>query len=338
MPLLTLRAHALRSAALVLAITLGACASPPLTRCEYTRVVMGVQCRIVLYAPDSEAGAGAARAAFHELARLEQIFSDYRETSEVSALASAAGARAVRVSPELVELLEIARRVHDATDGAFDVTVGPAVLLWRESRRTGEPPSEAAVARARTLIDGAAVRIDQWQVLLERPGMRLDLGGIAKGYSAQEALGVLRERGTHRSMVAIAGDIAVGDPPPGADGWRIGLPAPRDDVVLVLANTCISTSGDREQVVETQSERSAHIIDPRTGLGSTTLRTVTVVAASGAVADALASALSLLDGPAAARALQSFPRAEVVGGADDASTLPGRVRDRTTAPAPAKAR
>jgi len=273
---------------------------------------MGVQCRIVAYAPGAEPAADAARAAFAELARLEGVFSDYRDSSEVSALARAAGVESLPVSADLVEVLTLARRVHDATGGAFDVTVGPASRLWRESRRTSRPPDNEALRAARDLIDGTAIRVDASArtVMLERPGMCLDLGGIAKGYSAQRALAVLARRGLPCSMVALAGDVAAGDPPPGAAGWRIGTPPALGlGSALLLSNTSVSTSGDEEQSVVIEGRHSSHLLDPRTGWSGSPAATTTVVCRDGAVADALATAIATLDQARAAQAIGAFPGA-----------------------------
>ncbi len=270
---------------------------------------MGVQCRIVLYADDRAAGDDAARAAFAELNRLDRIFSDYLLSSEVSALGQAAGVHPIAVSHELLEVLEDARRVHEATGGAFDVTIGPVTLLWRESRRTGVPPDPFALADALALVDARAVRIDREAstVLLERPGMSLDLGGIAKGYSARRAVDLLRARGVPRALVALAGDIAVGDPPPGTPGWRIATPDPAR--TLTLSNTCISTAGPDEQSMVVDGRRRSHIIDPRTGMGAASMLSVTVASPRGSIADALSSALTLLDEAACRIALAAFPDA-----------------------------
>lgn len=325
------------------------CATPE--RLEYTRLVMGVQCRIVLYAPDRAAGDDAARAAFAELARLERIFSDYRDTSEVSALARHAGTQPMRVSPELIEILQDADRVHRATGGVFDVTVGPVSRLWREARRVGTPPDPFELADALALVGASSLHLDPeaGTVLLEHPGMSLDLGGIAKGYSVQQALGVLRERGVRRALVALAGDLALGDPPPGRRGWRIALPCPAEPLgagalqpllhtagagafqpplhvatnarpvttSLLQANTCISTSGPEEQSIEVDGRRLSHIIDPRTGMGGESPVTVTVIAPRGAIADALASALTLLDTAAGRAVLAAFSEATVYVGVSD---------------------
>jgi thiamine biosynthesis lipoprotein len=277
---------------LMLALLAGGCASqPPLERREFTRLCMGVQCRITLYASDESNAEAAAAEAFREVSRLEQIMSDYRPSSEVSKLCARAGEGPVQVSQELFEVLEVSRRVSKASGGAFDVTVGPLVALWREARQTGQMPDTAALARAKHLVGWELIELDGETrcVTLGRPGMKLDLGGIGKGYAAARAVGVLRSRGMPRCLVALAGDIAAGDAPPGAKGWRIGVVGGGE---MHLANASVSTSGDSEQFVEIGGVRYSHIVDPRTGLGVVGgPSAVTVWGRDGALVDAVASAV-----------------------------------------------
>src|SRR5205823_2176384 len=136
----------------------------------------------------------------------------------------------IEVSPELLFVLSRAQALSKQSDGAFDVTVGPLVQLWRKARRTKRRPAPADIEAARKLVGYERVRIDAERktVELQLAGMRLDLGGIAKGYAADEALKALKKHGLSRALVAAAGDIAAGDPPPGQAGWRVGLGRPDD--------------------------------------------------------------------------------------------------------------
>jgi thiamine biosynthesis lipoprotein len=155
------------------------------------------------------------------------------------------------------------------------------------------------------------VRLDRAScVATLEPGTELDLGGVAKGYIIDQALAVLRRRGLSTAMIEAGGDIVVGDPPPGARGWRISVP--HDDPALsaraaALVNAAISTSGDAEQFVEIGGRRYSHIVDPRTGLGSTTRALATVIAPRGAIADALATALAVVGAEGAAALLERSP-------------------------------
>lgn len=267
-------------------------------RREFTEVHMGVPVRLVLFAPNDSVANAAAHAAFAVIADLDDKMSDYRPESEVRRVARTPG-RWTAVSPALFEVLTRAISVARASDGAFDPTAAPLVALWRESRRTGRLPNAAALEAAQALVGWRRLGLDSVgrRVRLEVAGMRLDLGGIAKGYILQEALGVLRERGTPASLVEAGGDIVLGDPPPGKPGWSIDIPGADSlggPATRLLSNVSVATSGATHQFVEIGGVRYSHVVDPRTGLGVTHAGVVTVIDRDGAIADAAATALSVL--------------------------------------------
>jgi thiamine biosynthesis lipoprotein len=278
-----------------------AAAEPQAGRHTFDRALMGTRFRIVLYAGERESARAAAEAAFARIAQLDAVTSDYKADSELLTLCAKAAGGPVRVSEDLFEVLKLSLDLAGRSDGAFDVTVGPMVQLWRRSRRTQRLPTDEALAEARRVVGSAKVRLDSAgrTVHLTVAGMQLDLGGIAKGYAADAALAVLRKLGFTRAMVAAGGDIVVGDAPPGQAGWRIGI-APLDDQArppsrfLTLSNAAVSTSGDAEQYTEIAGVRYSHIVDPRTGLGLIGRNSVTVVAAGGVAADSLATAACVL--------------------------------------------
>lgn len=283
---------------LALAAIGAGCVQTPPQRYEFRRVLMGVQTQIILHAEAREEARDAAAAAFAEIARLEQLMSDYRPSSQLSAINAAAGA-SVPADSSMIEILESASEVSRLTEGAFDATVGPAVLLWRESRRSGAPSSAAVVAEAVSLVDWRGVQVSReaGTVRLARRGMKLDLGGIAKGFAAEKALETLRARGMASALVALSGDVAVGDPPPGKGGWRVAIANERSGTILgtvMVANVCVSTSGDSEQFVEIAGVRYAHIADPRTAMGVVGGVPVTVIAPRGADADSIATGAFVL--------------------------------------------
>src|SRR5207244_12911520 len=173
------------------------------------------------------------------------------------------------------------------SDGAFDVTVGPVVQLWRHARRTQQLPDQDELAAALAKVGYQRVdreakkRTVRWRA----PGMQLDLGGIAKGYAADEVLKLLRARfAIKQALVAASGDIACGDPPPDKDAWSVDI-APiakgQKPLTVKLANAAVSTSGDLEQFVVIGGVRYSHIVDPKTGLGVTGRCSVTAIAKHG---------------------------------------------------------
>jgi FAD:protein FMN transferase len=190
-------------------------------------------------------------------------------------------------------------------EGAFDPTVGPFVELWRVARRTGKLPDRAALDSAAARVGWRHVHLDSAAraARLDVAGMRIDLGGIAKGYILDQARAELGRQGLRRVLLQAGGDISTGDPPPGRAGWRVaGVPGGS-----TLANAAVSTSGDTEQFVIIGGVRYSHVLDPRTGVGLTSRRQATVVAPDGATADALATALTVLDDDAGAALLKTFP-------------------------------
>lgn len=298
-PVKRVRAGQFRAGTVLLVLGLvgaAGCSTPPTgtDRFEYRQVQLGVRARIVLYASSDAVARPIAQRAFARIEEIDEIASDYRVDSEVIRLAAAAGGDPVAVSDELYELLEASVELSMRTGGAFDVTIGPVSSLWRRAIRDGVPPSDADIAAARALVDWRAIELDpvDRRARLARPGMRLDLGSIAKGYAADAALAVIRQHGIASALVDLGGDIVVGAPPPGKLGWRVDV-ADRG-VSLFLANEAVATSGGTEQYLETLSGGHSHIVDARTGIGIPSRDVITVRARSGMMADALASVVALV--------------------------------------------
>lgn len=290
----------------------------PLQRFEFLQIRMAVPVRITVYAADEPTANQATRAAYARFKELDRLLSHYDPDSELSQLCKQANVGEPQaVSRELLTVLIAAQRISRQTDGAFDVTVGPLMNLWRKSRRQGVLPSETALTEARQSVGFQHVRIDPEAktVTFARDGVQLDLGGIAKGYAADEALRILTEYGLDHVLIDAGGDIVAGAPPPGKDHWRIGI-APLDSPdgspnrFLKLKHAAAATSGDAAQFVEIDGVRYSHILDPNTGLGLTTHSSVTVIAQDGITADAWASALSVLGGERGVESLtQNVPSA-----------------------------
>jgi thiamine biosynthesis lipoprotein len=274
-------------------------AEPP-SRFTFTQSHMGTRFKIIVYAPDEARAKRATKAAFERIAELDGIMSDYRPASELMQLCKKAGGEPVRVSNDLFYVLSKAQQVAERSDGAFDVTVGPVVRLWRVARKTRKMPDPEKLKAALNLVGYKNVKLDPkaQTVHLLKPGIQLDLGGIAKGYAADEALKILESHGIHSALVAAGGDIAVSEAPPDSAGWTIGI-APLEDAEskpkrsLLLKNAAVSTSGDAEQYVEIAGTRYSHIVDPKTGLGLVGRQSVTVTARRGIDSDSLTKVVSV---------------------------------------------
>ena len=274
---------------------------PPLTRYEYAEPHMGTLVRIVLYAPDEATAKKAAKAAFERIAELNRSMSDYLDDSEITRLSKSSGGLPVAVSDDLFTVLEMSQEVARLSDGAFDVTVGPVVQLWRRSRRTRELPRPDDLKKALAVVGYKNLRLDKSTrtVQLLVAGMKLDVGGIAKGYAADMMLAILRRFGITRAMIAVGGDIAVGDAPPEANGWKIAIDTPtgkdgKTNYVLLLHNQAVSTAGDANQFVTIDGKRYSHIVDPKTGMGLVGKRSVTIVARTGLVTDGFDTAVCVM--------------------------------------------
>jgi FAD:protein FMN transferase len=209
--------------------------------------------------------------------------------------------RPTPVSHDLWTVLHAAQQIARASDGALDVTLGPVTRLWREARRRGRLPVASELRAAASRSGYRKLHLDDARrtASLDQPGMALDLGALAKGYAASEALAALRHRGVGSALVAVSGDLACGDAPPGSRGWRVaihdaGANDRRIPAVVELANVAVSTAGAEEQHLDAGHRRYSHIVDPASGMGITEDITVTVIAATGLEADALDTTVSVL--------------------------------------------
>jgi FAD:protein FMN transferase len=287
-----------------------------LVRVETSAPHMGTLVRIVLYAESRPAGETAAAAAFARIAALDARLSDYRDDSEVAALSRAAVGVPVPLSADLFAILDASETLARRTGGAFDITAGRLTHLWRRARRLNAWPDAARVAAAHAAGGAAKVRLDRRRrtATLAEAGIEIDPGGIAKGYAADEALRVLRGRGHGAALVAIGGDIVAGDPPPDQTAWRVAIPrlgaegdpaGTGESYWIALARAAVSTSGDAEQWMSADGVRRSHVVDLRTGWPVTGRSGTSVVAAQGIDADAVSTALGILDAETGARLLET---------------------------------
>jgi FAD:protein FMN transferase len=323
-----------------------------LRRFDFEQVEMGVIFRLSVYGSDSDLANKAAEAAYARVRELNGIFSDYEGSSEVRRLCDASGpGRPVKVSRELFTVLEASLRLSAETAGAFDVTVGPLTKLWRRARRREIIPEPQRLAAELNLVGSELVRLDakNSSVELLREGMRLDFGGIAKGFAADEALRVLRDHGLNRALVDASGDIVAGDPPPDVCFWVVSIEAMRprsagqnlpaadnqnSDTAAIprlkLCNEAVATSGDAYQSVVIDGRRFSHIVDPKTGLGLNQRSSVTIIARSGMMADGLASAVSVLGPDAGIHLLNDSEHCETEGYIMFAKGESAKVRSAST--------
>jgi thiamine biosynthesis lipoprotein len=298
----------------------------PLQRFARSEMHMGVEFEVVLYTSDVNLADQALSKAMARIAALDKTLSDYDAESELSKVSETstqnsdepAAFPAVILSHDLWTVLLTSQGICRASDGAFDVTIGPLTKLWRRARRWKELPEAETLAAARAGVGYKFLKLDSeaHTAQLLQPNMRLDLGGIAKGYAADEAVKAVIDCGISRVLVRASGDIAAAEPPPGERGWRIGIaplnPDEEPTRFVRLANCGISTSGDVRQHLVVNGRRYSHIIDPRTGECIGGRSSVTVIARRGMVADGLATATSVLGPDGALKLISQFDGAELL--------------------------
>ncbi len=267
-------------------------------RFEFHERRMGTEFRIILYASEPAEARRAAWLAFQRAEELEQILSGYREESELRRAEEAASERPVVLSRELFRVLRLALVLAYTTDGAFDPTVKPLAEVWKRTISEGRLPGRDELAEARGRVGYRNVWLNSRTRALRfgRPDVTVDLGGLGKGFAAEEMWRILHDLGQPRSLVDAGGDLRLGSPPPGREAWRVeledGLAGPK---ILYLRDCAVATSGDGRQAVEIQGRRYSHLVDPRSGDALPYRVTACVVAPDGALADGLATALSLVE-------------------------------------------
>ena len=260
---------------------------------QKTETIMGTQVSITVVAPTAEEGERAVDAAMAEIRRLDAMMSLYKDTSEIAKVNLAAGTVPVKVSSEMIEVVEHAVKISEISGGVFDVTIGPLVVLWQMRLKEGKAPTDEEIAGVRPLVNYRNIVMDKKAstLFLKKKGMILDLGGM-KGYIADRVADLMKRRGINNALIALAGDIwALGRREDG-NPWRIGVQHPREKdktlTVLELSDKYICTSGDYERFVIRENKRYHHIIDPRTGRPSTGVISVTLMGKQGALIDPLA--------------------------------------------------
>jgi thiamine biosynthesis lipoprotein len=299
------------------------------------QVLMGTMVELTAVAPNETLAQAALTAGVQEIRRIEALISTWIETSELSRVNHAAGREPVGVSDETFALLVRAQEIADYTEGGFNIAIGPAVRLWNipEAPRI---PSGMELEIAAQYVDYRRIHLDasSRSVFLEKPGMRIDVGGIGKGFAAEKAAAVMREVGASGGLVAVSGDFRVFGRRADGAAWPVGIQHPRqeDTVLATLDSTdeAISTSGDYERFFIKDGVRYHHILDPRTLQPARLCQSVTIIAPDATVADALATGVFVM-GPVKGLALvERLGFGAVIvdagGGISISSTLRQRVK------------
>jgi FAD:protein FMN transferase len=300
-------------------------ATPPETaweRFEISIPSMGSHLDMVVYAPNQQTAQKVMEAGLDEVERLVAVLSNYHPNSEISRLCASPPNQRFEVSEDLARVIMHSRRWHAWSNGKFDITVGPLTQLWRNSRKRKELPGDSEIAEAKLRCGWDAVETGfeqgdapKW-ILLREPGMILDLSGIAVGYIVDRAFEKMVNLGPFPIMINAGGDIRVGQPPVGKEGWKItvsGLGKDSPPIAnLILKDCAVTTSGDLVQFVEIDGRRYSHFIDPDLGAPIERRQSVTAIATTTVDADAGATALAVLGMDQAMESFDAMPVLEAI--------------------------
>lgn len=297
----------------------------PIESVTYIKTLMGTVVEVTIIDAGTSKPDEAAEAAFGEIKRLEKVFSSYDPDSEISRISSSAG-KMVKVSPEAVEVIGEALRVARLSNGAFDPTVGALKPVWGYSGEKGVVPTAEEVRRYLQFVDYRRVIVDKdgSAVGLEKRGMVLNLGGIAKGYIVKRAVEALKRSGVRRGIIHAGGDMTVFQTG-SSEPFTIGVQDPREKKLLgsvKLLNGAVATSGDYERYFIKDGVRYHHILDPATGFPANLSRSVTIVAEDPVAADALSTAVFVMGPDKGMELVEGLEKVEaVIVGSDGKVTV-----------------
>jgi thiamine biosynthesis lipoprotein len=289
------------------------------------REVMGTFARVVAVALDSSAAQKSIEAGFAELTKVDDLMSDYKDDSEITKINRNAYKAPVKVSEPTFEVLQKGLEFSELSDGAFDITVGALVDLWRSEAEANSIPDEAELAAARSKVGYEKLVLDanEMSVRFTVDGLRLDLGGIAKGYAIDKAVEAMQKCGATGGMVDVGGDIrCFGTPPRGKKHWLIGLQDPdkpedwigasKPSLVLKLTDAAIATSGGYRRFALIEGRKYSHIIDSRSECAGDRMASVTIICKNAIDADALATTVSVMGAEKGLALIEKLPDTEAI--------------------------
>ena len=288
------------------------------------RLVMGTLARVIIVAQNSEIAEKAAEDAFTAIENVDDLMSDYKDDSEIGIVNKDAFQKPVQVSEPTFEVIKRSVEFSKLTDGAFDVTVGPLVALFRKEKETQIPPTEEQIEQAKAKVGYEKLILDDVNrtVRFSVEGMKLDLGGIAKGYGIDKAIEAIKKAGALGAMVDVGGDVrCFGTPAKGKKTWLIGIQDPnlededKDNGIILrlkITNEAVATSGDYQQFVIINGQRQSHIINRKTGSGAKGLSSVSIIADNATDSDALATAVSVMGPEKGLALIETLPNIEAI--------------------------
>ncbi|MBP2641189.1 MAG: ApbE family lipoprotein [Firmicutes bacterium] len=281
-----------------------------------TQFLMDTVIEITAYGPNAES---AVKAAFAEFKRLHDITDHFSPDSQVSKINQQAGKEKVKADPDLIAMISRSNELSDRLDGVFDLSIGPLTSLWGIGHKSEFIPSRDEIQQVLPLVNYHQIEVDSTDqtIYLAQKGMLLDLGGIAKGYSTDKAIEILKNKGITSALVNAGGDVRVIGQRPDKKPWRIGVQDPRnsDKVIAKLSLTdwdTMETSGDYQRYFMKDQVRYSHILDPRTGMQPREIISVTTINSSSGDGDILGTAVFVLGIERGFELLKQFPGTEAI--------------------------
>jgi len=276
---------------------------------------MGTDAFVIVYADSRTEAKNYINAAHTAIDHIGTSMSLYDDRSELSRLNRMDAGEKMQVSDELYYVIERAIHYAEISNGAFDPSFTPLKDLWREAQSQNKQPEETAVEITLEKVGYENIELlDDNHIVFRTADMKLDLGGIAKGYAVDMAVAALREKGCKNALVDIGGDIAVLGSRKDGTPWRIGVQNPfgegHKETILHIQDTAVATSGDYARYYTIDGERFSHIIDPRTGIPVRNVPSVTLIAEAALEADALATAVNVLGAEGGIELVDSLEKVE----------------------------
>lgn len=275
---------------------------------KQTEMIMGTLVEITVIPANEK----AIREAFEALKKVDALMSTYKEDSEISILNREGKAQ---VSEETLEVIEDAIKFSNLTDGAFDITCRPLINLWKKAKKEEKVPTEEEMEEAISLVGYQRIILEGNQIRLEKEGMQIDLGGIAKGYAVDKAIEALKKNSIKRALVNAGGDLyALGTDPQG-EKWQIGVQDPREEDKIIdiikVKDKAVATSGDYRRYFTLEGKRFSHIVNPKTGLTVQDVpMSVTIIGPDATTTDALSTGVFVLGPEEGMKLIESLPEVE----------------------------
>ena len=300
----------------LLMLALLTCATP--ARADWmqrTEAIMGTRCYVELWAEDPEKGNEAIDAVMAELRRIDNLMSHYKPESQLSQINQYANERPVEVDKELFDLIKVSTHYSQITEGAFDITYASVGYLYDYPNHVH--PTEAQIRAKLPAVNWRNMLLDEAHhtVRFEHPGMRIDLGGIGKGYAVDRGIEILKSRGVTRALVTAGGDSRIIGDRMGRP-WLVAIRHPDNPNKVVtripLADSAVSTSGDYERFFDEDGVRYHHIIDPHTGHSASKVRSATILAPTATQTDGMSKTAFVLGPEKALEIINRMPEYDAV--------------------------